>query len=203
MSKLTFAALREANTLRVPQFKNKHGQLAHSEPDGSDWTPAQWLQAMVGELGEFAEVRMRFELGQLTPEAYAVAAAKELADVAIYQDILARRALDVTAAHPGDAASTLMGIVFNLGIYANARKKFDRGDICALELSRVAERHFPFIRALLDKIEHGEVANSMRVRAAHPSGVDLGQAVEDKFNEVSRRVGAPVWLHGDQVSIDE
>jgi hypothetical protein len=36
---LTFNALRGANAARLPQFKNKHGELAHSKPDGSDWTP--------------------------------------------------------------------------------------------------------------------------------------------------------------------
>ena len=60
---LTFNALRGANTARLPQFKNKHGELAHSKKDGSDWSPAQWLQAVVDEL----------------------------ADVVIYLDILAMR----------------------------------------------------------------------------------------------------------------
>lgn len=35
---LTFAELREANIARLPQFKNKHGEPAHSQPDGSDWS---------------------------------------------------------------------------------------------------------------------------------------------------------------------
>lgn len=32
-------------------------------------------------------------------------------------------------------------------------------------------------------------------------GVDLGAAVASKFNEVSRRVGAPVFIVGDEVSV--
>lgn len=94
MSGLTFKALREANLARLPEFKNKHGELAHCVPDGSDWTPAQWLQAVLGELGEYANFRKKFERGDLTLEEFAAAAAKELADVQIYLDILARRCLD-------------------------------------------------------------------------------------------------------------
>lgn len=91
---LKFDVLRAANTARLPQFKNKHGELAHSKADGSDWTPAQWLQAVVGELGEYANVRKKFERGDLTAEEFRVEAEKELADVQTYLDILAMRCLD-------------------------------------------------------------------------------------------------------------
>ncbi len=47
---LTFNTLRGGNKARLPQFKNKHGEPAHSKADGSDWSDAQWLQAVVGEL---------------------------------------------------------------------------------------------------------------------------------------------------------
>ena len=98
---LVFAALRAANISRLPTFKNKHGELAHSKPDGSDWSPAQWLQALVGELGELANFRKKFERGDITMEEFAVEAGKELADVQIYLDILALRILDVPGkAHP-------------------------------------------------------------------------------------------------------
>lgn len=98
---LTFNALRGANIARLPQFKNKHGELAHSKIDGSDWTPAQWLQAVIGELGEYANVRKKFERGDLTFEQYEEQASKELADVQTYLSILALRCLDAGEfAHP-------------------------------------------------------------------------------------------------------
>lgn len=98
---LTFNSLRGANKARLPEFKNKHGELAHSQPDGSDWSPSQWLQAVIGELGEYANLRKKYERGDLTAEEFAVEAAKELADVQTYLDILAQRCLDTaTAAHP-------------------------------------------------------------------------------------------------------
>lgn len=92
---LTFPTLRKANYTRLPLFRNKHGQLAHS-----NWTPAQWLQAVVGELGEYANLRKKYERGDLSAEEFAVEAGKELADVQIYLDILALRCLDTNIAHP-------------------------------------------------------------------------------------------------------
>ena len=86
---LTFNTLRGGNLARLPQFKNKHGELAHSKSDGSDWSPAQWLQAVTGELGEYANLRKKFERGDLTAEEFKAQAASELADVVTYLDILA------------------------------------------------------------------------------------------------------------------
>lgn len=114
---LSFDMLRVGNTQRVGVFKNKHGELAHKERDGSDWSPAQWLQAIVGELGEYANLRKKHERGDISSDEFVAEARKELADVAIYLDLLA----------------------FQLHI-------------------------------------------------------DLGEAVRDKFNEVSKRVGAEIFL---------
>lgn len=127
---LSFNTLRAANLKRLPRFKNKHGGLAHSKPDGSDWSPAQWLQALVGELGEFANIRKKFERGDLSFEEYKIEAEKELADVQTYLDLLAARALDV----PG---------------------------------------------------------------IPHPDGVDLSRATVAKWNEVSLRVGANLYIGDD------
>lgn len=99
---LTFNNLRQANMMRVGVFKNRHGGPAHSKPDGSDWSPAQWLQAVIGELGEYANIRKKYERGDMTLEEYTAAAADELADVQTYLDLLAARALDSRdgSAHP-------------------------------------------------------------------------------------------------------
>lgn len=98
---LTFDQLRRANMARLPLFKNSKGGPAHTTQDGSDWSPAQWLQATIGELGEFANVRKKFERGDLTHAEYVILARKELADVQTYLDILAARALDIPGVpHP-------------------------------------------------------------------------------------------------------
>lgn len=91
---LTFGALRGANRARLPTFRNSKGNLAHSKPDGSDWTPAQWLQAVVGELGEYANMRKKYERGDIDKATFTELAKKELADVQVYLDILAQRCLD-------------------------------------------------------------------------------------------------------------
>lgn len=122
-STLSFATLRGANQARLPQYKTKHGDTVHSIADGSDWTPAQWFQALVGEVGEYANFRKKFERGDISEEEFMVRARKELADVATYLDLLAARL-----------------------------------------------------------------------------GIDLGQAVTDKFNEVSGRVGSNVRIFGDSWS---
>lgn len=93
---LDLAVLRDANTARLPQFLNAIGYPAHSAPDGSDWTPAQWLQALVGELGEYANFRKKFERGDITFLEFKIEAEKELADVLTYLDLLAKRCLDIT-----------------------------------------------------------------------------------------------------------
>ena len=114
---MTFSVLRFANVARLPLFKNGKGEPAHSRPDGSDWKLSTWMNAVLGELGEAANIVKKVERGDLTLDEARPMLAKEFADVATYLDITAFRA-----------------------------------------------------------------------------GVDLGQAVKDKFNEVSDRVGAPVHI---------
>lgn len=88
---LTFNTLRQANVKRLPLFKNKHGEHAHSQPDGSDWSDAEWLQAVVGELGEYANLRKKLQRGDISEDEAKQLLADELADVVIYLDILAFR----------------------------------------------------------------------------------------------------------------
>lgn len=117
---LTFNTLRGGNMARVGHFKNAKGEDAHSKQDGSDWSPAQWLQAVVGEVGEYANLRKKFERGDVDAETFKAEASKELADVVIYLDLLAAQI-----------------------------------------------------------------------------GIELGAAVMAKFNEVSKRVGSPIYLDAE------
>lgn len=86
---LTFNALREANSARLKEHKNARGQPVHLNADGTPWTPAQWLQALTGELGEYANVRKKFERGDIDKTAFQRRAAGELADAVTYLDFLA------------------------------------------------------------------------------------------------------------------
>lgn len=123
---LTFDTLREANILRLPLFKNRKGQIAHPAPygDGSNWTPAQWLQAAVGELGEYANVRKKYERGDLNTDEFLTMAANEVADVIVYLDILCYRlGIDLGQAvlAKWNAVSKRMGV--KLYIVANLVKQ--------------------------------------------------------------------------------
>lgn len=91
MRALCLSALRFANIARLPQFKNRRGEPAHSEPDGSDWSLAHWCNAVTGELGELANLIKKIERGDFTLEDVRQEVADELADVQIYLDILAFR----------------------------------------------------------------------------------------------------------------
>lgn len=89
---LTFEALRLANLLRLPLFKNRKGETAHSKRDGSDWCLGQWSNATLGELGEAANIIKKIERGDITLDEAREDLARELADVQTYLDLLAYRA---------------------------------------------------------------------------------------------------------------
>ena len=89
---LTFNTLRGGNMARLPQFKNRRGEPAHSKPDGSDWKLSAWCNAVLGELGEAANLIKKVERGDLTLDDARADLAKEFADVVTYLDILAFRA---------------------------------------------------------------------------------------------------------------
>jgi NTP pyrophosphatase (non-canonical NTP hydrolase) len=118
--RLTFDALRRANTARLPQFKNAQGEIAHSKEDGSDWTPADWMTAVVGELGEAANIMKKIKRGDFGNRGEDNAQywdalgklAKEFADVIIYMDLLAMQyglTLDSAVANKFNETSRKVG----------------------------------------------------------------------------------------------
>ena len=86
---LDLAVLREANIVRLPLFKNAKGERAHSKIDGSDWSRGEWMCALVGEVGELANLLKKVQRGDMTLSEAHGAIANELADVQTYLDILA------------------------------------------------------------------------------------------------------------------
>lgn len=91
---LTFARLREANLTRCPLFRNAKGVLCH--PRGI-WShePDFWMTALVGEIGEAANILKKVERGDFTLDEKREDIGKELADAQTYLDILAAR-LDIS-----------------------------------------------------------------------------------------------------------
>lgn len=205
---LTFDTLREANATRLPLFKNSQGDIAHTKQDGSDWCPSRWFEALIGEVGEWAEVRRAYDQGEITFSVYQMKSAKELADIQTYLDILARRSLDSL---DGDNLKTtpdhmLLSVMAALGNACNLRKKLMRGDLtlavyrervyyCLKDLHQAVGTFMPLMVSIPEA--------SMTVTESHPTGVDLGAVTAAKFNEVSQRVGAPVTIDNGVVVVAE
>ncbi len=78
---LTFNTLRGANERRIKDSKYKKCE--------AEWTPAHWMQATMGELGELANILKKVDRGDFTLKEVKVDIANELADVQTYLDILA------------------------------------------------------------------------------------------------------------------
>ena len=124
MDTLTFAQLREANVARLPLFKNRAGGPAHSEPDGGDWSLAEWTNAIAGEVGEAC----------------------------------------------------------------NLAKKLIRGDFGMPDTAEYQRALHALRKELADVVTYADIA-------CFRTGGDLGEAVREKFNEVSARVGCEVKLY--------
>lgn len=85
--------LRIANLHRLQFFHNKHGELTH--PEGvKGWTPAEWLEALVGEMGELSNVIKKVRRGDLKIEDVKKDIEDEFADIMTYLDLWAA-SLDV------------------------------------------------------------------------------------------------------------
>ncbi len=85
---LSFNTLRGGNRARLGMFTNAQGEECHTDPN-TKWGPADWLEALVGELGEYANLRKKVNRGDFTLEEALPAISDELADVMIYLDLLA------------------------------------------------------------------------------------------------------------------
>lgn len=195
-NRLTFSTLTEVNKARLPHFKNRAGEFAHSTMDGSCWTPSQWLEAVFGELGELFQVRLDFEDGKIGVEELERCATQENADTVIYAEIESRRILDITdnTGEPEDASKVLVRIVATLGMYANKHKKCVRGDITEEEFEKERTEAVGQTMVLLKQLLVAPIFPTQQVTGPHPTGIDLGQAVTDTFNDVSRRVSSSVVI---------
>lgn len=81
---LTFDAMREANVKRCRE----------AFPTCANWSEADWLMALTGEVGELANLLKKIKRGHpsdgyANPEVAREECAKELADIQTYLDLLA------------------------------------------------------------------------------------------------------------------
>lgn len=80
---LSFRTLRGANTQRIKASKFRRCE--------DEWTPAHWMQATVGELGELANLLKKVDRGDFTLDEVRQEIADEFADVQTYLDIMAMK----------------------------------------------------------------------------------------------------------------
>lgn len=80
---LTFDNLRLANTKRLKN--HVYGKCE------DDWTTAHWVQAMLGEFGELANILKKVDRGDFNIESVSVEIGEELADIQTYLDILSHK----------------------------------------------------------------------------------------------------------------
>jgi hypothetical protein len=214
---LTFDRFTAANMARLPLFKNNKGQPAHSTQDGHDWSPGQWFQAFMGEVGELAQVRDDYESGHISHAEFVREASKEAADVQTYFVIMCKRFLDQLVTYDGldggrlrqgipfcwSASQHLLKLVSVIGYVCNARKKYERGDFTYEEFMRQFEGHGNLLRRCANDFFSAMLAETRKdpadevERTDLHGGIDLALACISKFNAVSERVGAPVQIAGD------
>lgn len=122
---LTFNALRHANVQRLPLFRNRRGEPAHSQPDGSDWSLGEWCNAITGELGEAANLIKKIQRGDVTLDDARRDLADELADVQTYLDLLAFRAgidLGEATVTKWNRVSERVGVPVRLAVLASEQQ---------------------------------------------------------------------------------
>jgi len=88
---LSFNTLRAANEQRIKASKYEKCER--------DWTPAHWMQATLGELGELANLMKKVDRGDFSLDEARADIAREFADVQTYLDIMALKlGIDLGAA---------------------------------------------------------------------------------------------------------
>ena len=115
-----------------------------------------------------------------------------------YNGHASNRALDKSGSNRDktdhDDPWLLMQMLQAIGLFANDAKKAMRGDFGPEEYKRRKEIHLTKASAMLIELTYSKGLRPSIMQEAHPTGVDLGEAIVDKFNEVSDRVKAPVKI---------
>lgn len=124
---LSLNTFRVVNLLRCKDFTDGKGNKCH--PTGVlDWSISEWLEALVGEVGEFANLHKKVRRGDLTMAEALPQLGEELADVLTYLDLLAARC-DINLAyeleHKFNLVSARVGSAWRINDYLNKGYKID------------------------------------------------------------------------------
>ncbi len=202
----TLDRLRAANIRRLPLFKNRRGEPAHSQSDGSDWSLAEWTNAVAGEVGEACNLAKKLQRGDFGPfaspgyNATCGELAHELADVVIYADIACFRAggslreeiakmrhLELQDRKSNNIAEMTNRIASKIGSACEIADGLTRGDLGAPGSEHYTNACRVLIRWLAAVALTAESASEV-------AGRSLNAAIIEKFNIVSDRVGCEVRL---------
>ncbi len=189
--------LREANRTRLPKFNNAHGLPVHSKPDGSDWSDLQWLEAVVGKVGAYANVSKKFNRGDIGSTQFHRVAGYELADILTYLDLLAfRLELDLrNCATRGFAHRSWAFEMDRTGWLASVVE-----DLGALS---------GFLNGIDQRWQHQSLEAIVGCvllalfRLANAIDVDLCEVCRCKFNIVSDRVDVDVFINDQWEIVSE
>ncbi len=178
---LSFAEFRAVNVERAKSFPSAEQK----------WTPADWMVALMGEVGELAAVLP--ETGVLANEAEMMKRCiAALGQVANTMKKL-RRGVDYTKGKSQEELKDGLHREF-AGFVWWSRRLSD----VLFNIGGKLTDPLPAVRTevLEDGDPAGEVGDVQTYLdlLAHSVGVDLGPATVAKFNEVSKRVGSPLVL---------
>jgi NTP pyrophosphatase (non-canonical NTP hydrolase) len=183
MSALTFADLREVNVARcVEGFRHPL----------SAWSFTDWIVAVGGEVGEALNIikklnreRDRITGNSRTPQELAQDLADELADAAIYVDLLcASENLRFFLPAADFAALRSQSIARMADPVMQERSLSAWGAVALYELGRLAIAKDTF--EVADRA--GKLLGSIDL-IANAAGIDLSEAVVAKFNRTSEKLG--------------
>jgi hypothetical protein len=174
---------------RYPLFKNAKGETAHS---GADWATEDWMVAVLGELGETANLLKKIRRGDFEVDEVQDKLAREFSDVVIYLDLLAMQCGLETYQYdfvqlriytrenvpPGQNLNQLMiGAFYHAGLVIS-HLNLPRDNI-RFEAKLVTGIHW--VLYYVDRL-------------ADVCGINLDEAVKRTFNMKSRQLDLPLFL---------
>lgn len=191
MTDLTFQALRDANVKRLPLFKNPQGVSLHA---GKDWNLDDWIVAVGGEVGEMCNLIKKLRRQDRPTSDLHPLIADEIADSVIYLDLLMFH-LETTPLLGDCRVDQNPDSFSKILCYCLECSPAELSVMCLKSLGSIAEvavspqdfrirRVTYFARRLMV-----ELACLCRVM-----GIDLSEAIIDKFNRTSDKIGVDVHL---------
>jgi NTP pyrophosphatase (non-canonical NTP hydrolase) len=149
---LTFNALRNANKLRLPQFKNSKGEPAHEKADGSDWSLAEWMNAVAGELGEAANIIKKIRRGDMTLIEAKEMLAEEFADIVTYLDITSYQAgINLGEATKNKFNKVSERVGSNIRLDKAALQYRPQSQVSDEEIENMAKKEYPDDKCFIDR----------------------------------------------------